>query len=138
MHKLHDKPIAFPDVKTFAELFPEAREYVKDSPPILTVPAWESGTWSDRGRKTQSYLGSYCAIGGEGFEGITVKPSQAVIDFYRDRCLHCSWDTMTFQVHVWDDGRALVCLEHGQIIGSHYLAIIDAKTIPTFKTEASK
>src|SRR5205807_9812344 len=38
-----------------------------------------------------------------------------------------------FEIVDWDDGRALVILSHNVIIGSHYLAIIDANTLPKEK-----
>jgi hypothetical protein len=46
--------------------------------------------------------------------------------------IHIDDDTMNVEVIVWDDGRALVVATHGRIIGSVWLALIDAMTIPAF------
>lgn len=46
--------------------------------------------------------------------------------------IHIDDDTMNVHVIMWDDGRALVVAQHGKIIGSVWLAKIDASTIPTF------
>jgi hypothetical protein len=131
-----DKPIVFQSVKTWGELFKSAKPHEGESPTIKTVRSWDWNT-RKRGPKPTSKLSGYCVI--TGFDdrrvSLHVQPTDLVVYFFADsgRVLHCSWDTMHFEVHVYEDGTALVVLQHGQIIGSHWLAMIDASTIPSFE-----
>lgn len=130
------RKIAFPDVTTFGELFPAAKPRVGECPVLLTLPSWEAGTWSDRAGTTKCYVTSYMAVddvGCIGYRSMQVEAAPAVLDEIKSNMLHGSGDTIHFRVVVWDDGKALVMAEYSQIVGSRYLAIIDAATIPVGK-----
>lgn len=131
--ELNGRKIAFPAVRSFAELFPEVRAHDPKAGNLAEWPSWEAGTWSDRGRRTRSYLGSYLYVSGpdgghRSFTVVTTAPD--LIPWVEANMILGPWDTKHFDVHVWNDGRALVCCTYGQIVGSHYLAVIDAATIP--------
>lgn len=54
------------------------------------------------------------------------------IDAIRSNAIHIDRDTMNAEVIEWQDGRALVVIQRSQIIGSVWLAFVDASTIPAF------
>lgn len=131
------KPIRFPKAKTWDKLFHSATPADGAAPTIEQVTSWDSGTRKGRRATPWTKLSAHCSVDRAGaYEFIHAFPTMLVIDFFKSgNVLHCSYDTMTFNVVIHDDGRALVILQHGQIIGSHWLAFIDAATVPTFKTE---
>lgn len=129
--ELNGRKIVFPDVTTFAELFPTHEPFKSPAKTLLTLPSWEAGTWSDRSRRTTFKVSDYCSIDGpKGYSGLHVTTTQAVLDWIENNMLPCSNDTTHFEVRFWDDGRALVSISHGVIIGSHYLAVIDSASVP--------
>ncbi len=124
MDTLNERPIAFPDVKTLAELFTEVKPGKGESPVIEKMPNWTNG-------KRNCYLTGWLSVSGETERrSFHVKPTEAVIACVRDSMLHGEYDRIHFEAVVWDDGRALVLAQYNQIIGSRYLAVIDAASIP--------
>jgi len=114
--------------KSFSDLFPKTSEWEhgKLNPEtIAEMPGWDS---------REGYtcaLSNYCAINGVGgYHGILVTPSDEVVQYFRDHVLHVPCDTLSFKVVVRDNGTALIIMNHSQIIGSHWLALVDADTIP--------
>lgn len=132
--ELHGKKIGFPEAKALADLFSDVRKPEGESPIVAEWPSWEAGTWSDRSGRTKSRLAGYLSVR-DPYRWYHVTPRPEVVEYVRENMLHCSNDTITFEAVVWDDGRALVIARYGQIIGSHYLAIIDASTIPVAEDE---
>jgi hypothetical protein len=127
--ELHGRKIAFPEAKSLADLFSEIKAPEGTAPIIATFPSWEAGTWSDRGGRSKSYVQGWLNVS-EPRRSFHVQAKPEVIDWIRDNMLHGKNDRVYFEAHIWDDGRALVTAQYNQIIGSAYLAIIDAKTIP--------
>ena len=85
----------------------------------------------------ENEIGTYCRIGVPGSRpSIRVRPKPGVLDAVAGRIVtdddHLSW-----KVVVHDNGLALVILEHGYIIGSHWVAYIDADTIPAAEEVAA-
>lgn len=78
---------------------------------------------------------SYCSVdlsqvGGPRYRSINVKPTEAVLDVVRPRIVTPD-DTLSFQIIAHEQsGKALVIMQHGYIIGGHWLAYIDPATIP--------
>jgi len=129
------RPIAFPHVRTFGELFTEHKPYDKNMKSVMSWPSWEAGTWSDPKRSAVTHLSTYLRVNDRRsdeapFRAFSVKPSIEVIEWIGANTLHVPYDTKTFEIVVWDDGQALVVCAAGQIIANYYLAIIDAATIP--------
>ena len=125
-----DRPVAFPELHDFRDFFPKVSTEKIDGP-LLTLPAWEVGSWSDRKGETVFEVGRYLQVRTPHL-GLWVEELPPFIaDYVREEMLHCSNDHTSFEVVVWNDGRALVIIQHGVIIGSRYLGIIDATTIPT-------
>ena len=127
MTELNGRKIAFPDARSLADLFDDVIQIDPRSglqaPTVATFPSW------DKGNRSKSYLSGYMTVGaGHSFH---VKPKSEVVEFIRNNMLHGSNDRIYFRVVVWENGEALVMAEYNQIIGSSYLAVIDAATIPT-------
>lgn len=129
--ELHGRKIAFPEVQSFADLFDDVKPHGKQARELARLKSWEAGTWSDKAGKTYCTVSGYLSIsGGRRFRSLDVNAKPNVMEYVRSSMLHGSYDTIHFSVTIWKDGRALVCAQYSQIIGSHYLAIIDAATIP--------
>jgi hypothetical protein len=132
--ELNGRKIAFPEVHTFGELFTDCRPAAGESPIVKTWPSWEAGTWSDRAGRSRSHLYGWLSVHASdnlgGWRSFHVSPSPTVVGWIGANMLHGKNDRKHFEIHVWDDGRALVTCQYGQIIGSAYLAVIDAATVP--------
>lgn len=128
-------PLAFPNVKRFAELFDQV-EVVPLHKTTLRPLTLRRPDWRAFGKKTSRRtplvdvpIGPYCGIHGrDGFAHIYVHPAPAVAAFLEENWMGDS--TGCFRVTVRDDGTALVTAEYDRIIGSHWLALVDASTVP--------
>lgn len=135
--ELHGRKIGFPQARSFADIFASAEPYNAKAPPLAVVESWECGTWSDKQRQTRTEIGGYCAIDGQTERrslSVSVKPE--VLEWIKANMLMGPHERITFAVHVWDDGRALVAANYSQISGGSYLAIIDVATVPGMPTPA--
>ncbi len=117
----------------FAGLFESWKPWNRDeeSPLVAVVPSWDS---NERGRHGDTCaLSPYCAVkgpGGGNYSGLSVKPTAAVVDYFKANVLHVASDTLSFSIIVRDNGTALILMEHSQIIGSHWLDIVPADSLP--------
>jgi hypothetical protein len=121
--------------ETNATLAPVAPRIIRNGP--TRGHYYASGTMAPR---KGNEIGPYCTvdtrqIGAEGPRGLAVRATDAVLAAVAPRIVTPD-DSLSFQVIVHgrrDDGReprALVVLEHGYIIGDHWLAYVDPATIP--------
>lgn len=130
------RPIEFPELTGFSDFFPEVEETTGQWPhvyrPLLELESWEAGTWSDRGRTSRFQVSSFLSLSTQKKRRTmeVLRLEGFLEEFIRQKVLHISNGSVSFEVIEWDDGRALVTLQYGQIIGSHWLGVIDAKTIP--------
>ena len=119
------KPLAFPGVKSFGELFTRAREWASKD---LSA----RGTRAKRGGREANIIGGYLTVSGRGgHESMTVTPSPALVTWLSENMLALG-DSISFEIVVRSDG-ALVIAKHSKIIGSRWLAMIDPNTIPRFE-----
>lgn len=109
------------------ELMPASRYW-----PETPVPSWRGD-----GDLVHNEIGSFCSVnmsqlGGPLHRSIAVTITDAALESVRSRIVTDD-DHMGLSVigHA-GTGRALIILNHGQIIGSHYLAYIDPTTIPAY------
>lgn len=117
------RPVLLPGVRSFAEVLEYVGEWIhrpghEPEPAVAVVYGNE--------------ISPYCSVSqaGDRHRGISVKPRDVALDAVRGRIVTDS-DRLSWKVIVHEDrGRALVILEHGHIIGSHWLAYVDADTIP--------
>lgn len=128
--------IEFPNIEDFNELFTEYKIWQSSElshKSLLTLPSWDA--------KPRQYnpptfsVGSYLQFSnGSGqpyrnsLEIIAV--ADCLLDYVKNNMLHVSNDTTHFCVNLWRDNRALITISYGQIIGSRWLAIINAATVP--------
>lgn len=117
------RPLAFPGVRRFEELFPTSSPWVS---PAGRDPG---GVPMTPGKRGSASIGEYLSIR-PAYHGLRVKPSEDVVAYIRAHMLDSEWDTFHFQAVIHDNGHALVIVSHGQIIGSRWLAYIDADTLP--------
>jgi hypothetical protein len=142
------KPLAFPYTK-FSELF-VAHSFDKnglDGPGIGNKYQGDSWTFNDydtrtgRERLETIKIGPYCHGCGPGgeFFSLYVRPTDEVLDWIKANMLPLSRDTIGFEIVVRDEHEALIIAHNNLIIGSRWLALIDATTlpIPPVETEVS-
>jgi hypothetical protein len=106
------RPVAFPDIRTFAELFPIMTTERQAHP-------WDSAEVSNwiQVRSPDGYAHGYAVL------------PQWLIDWIQENMLAVPHDSIYFQVIVRDDVSALVTAQYNQIIGSRWLALIDANSV---------
>lgn len=102
-----------------------------------TIHTWERQSYGRGDRPRPMQLSSFASVrllnGRSVHLDVTLTP-QAIAKIYANT-LHIDNDTMNAEVIVWSDGRALVTVKHGKILGEVWLAKIDAATIPEFPEE---
>lgn len=142
------KPLLLPDARSFADVLEYRGEWDADARPEPrfipeTTPAataWERSAW--RIEPGRNEVGPYCTVdlsqlGGKQHRGIAVRATDAVIDAVAPR-IGTPDDHLSFSVIGHErSGRALVILQHGYIIGDHWVgdhwvAYIDPETIPAY------
>lgn len=64
------------------------------------------------------------------FKTCHAKPTDAVIKYLREAMLAIPNDTISFRLTMRDDGSVLVSARYSTILGSRWLAIIDAEDLP--------
>jgi hypothetical protein len=122
------KPLAFPSVKSFGELFTHAQRW-------SSADLNARGTRLARGGREANTVSGYLTLSGQGRrESMKVTPSAKVLSYLSENMLALK-DSLYFEVHLRDDG-ALVVAKHNKIIGDRWLAMIDSSTIPSFELRA--
>ena len=130
------RKIQFPNLKSFSDFFPKVSPWVhnKSGGSLATFPAMDVGA-SDFDPNATFEVGNYLSVRGPEYQSFQV---DELLDFIREyvetQMLHVDYDRTHFEVVRWPDGRALVLISHGKIIGSRWLGIIDADTIPELET----
>lgn len=80
-------------------------------------------------KKGQAFLETYCGVRGLPFD-LDVTPHDPIIDLLERTMLICDMARIHFQMIVRGQGQtALITAQYGSIIGSHWLAIIDANQV---------
>ena len=125
------RPLLLPDARSFTDVLGYVREWdhatmshnagVVPRPDLRPEPA----------KIGDNEVGPFCSIRlVDSRRSIAVRATQAVLDAVAPRIVTGD-DHLSFQIiEHKGTGRALVILEHGYIIGSHWLAYIDPATIP--------
>jgi hypothetical protein len=153
---MHTPPILLPDVADFAQLAIYCREwdhermssragndpecprpapgYIRDDgaiwsrqDPIHPTAAWLAG-------HTANEIGPFGTIenvDGHPRRSIAVRPTGLTLEAIAPRIVTPD-DHLSFKVHGRPEGRALVVVSHSYIIGSHWLAVVDASTLPAY------
>jgi len=115
----HDKSYLLPDAVSFDELFTVIGEPQR----------WPFTPTIKDTMKISSWIRFRDAAHGHPVE--QVKPSPEVFNALRANMLDLgSRDEVSFEIIVHDNGWALVLVQHSQIIGSRWIAYIDAATLP--------
>jgi hypothetical protein len=135
----HTRPILLPDAQSFADVLEYVSEWdpTRPTPPRIIrhgdVPRGRQGyAAQQRGNE----IGPYCSVdlsqlGGPRHRGIAVRATDATIAALRPQIVTPD-DTLSFKLIGHSDGRVLVVVQHGYIIGSHWLAFIAPETIPEY------
>ena len=128
------RPLALPSVRRFDQLFTSWRPWVSnlsaraERPRGIPIPAVDH---DKRGRPLRRFMeiGPYLTIS-PGHHSFAVTASELTVEAIRRGTISIAYDTISFEVIVWDPTEALVVAKHGQIIGSVWLAVVDPLTVP--------
>lgn len=111
------KPLACPEVTTFAELFPKSAKYEHFKTQFTKQNA-----------RNGARVGNYCArMGGPSLD---VECAGFVIEEIGKRTISIANDELYFQLVDHHNGWTLVVVNYNQIIGNFYLAYIKTDSIP--------
>jgi hypothetical protein len=125
------RPLLIPDARAFSDVLEYVREWDHATmshtsgriprPELLPAPSMIE----------RNEVGPFCSISlTSGRRSVAVVARPAVLDVVAPRIVtdddHLSFEVIEHKGR----GRALVTLQHGYIIGSHWLAYIDPATIP--------
>jgi hypothetical protein len=140
------RTLLFPDIKTFGEVFPEAVPYVPTHgsgeppcPPKWGAIAHATGTITfnvtphpNRREASQMVFSPSLAIrkGGHRYKWAWVKVPDHIIQKVMEFTIVIDHDTMNWEIVIRDDDSALIICNHSQIIGSTWVALIPASTLP--------
>lgn len=124
------KPLVFPEAKSFDDIFESFEEY--DPSPGVMSPIVASFPCEPVMGKAEPPLvvSSHCSVdGGKSYRCLRVQPKSEVLGWIADNMLRIG-DQLSFKVVKRDDGTALIVVTHSCIIGSRWLALVDASTVP--------
>lgn len=121
--------LLLPDVRSFEELLTYHGEW--DAPPSVR-PRPLSRVLPGANR-----LSPYCTVdlsqlGGPAHRSLMATPTGIVLDVLCDRIVTDADELHVSIVGHAETNRALVIVQHGQIIGSHWVAYIDPATVPAY------
>ena len=130
------RPILLPDAHRFDELFAEWHPWELPWSDERRRPASYRTEWLEegrRGRRERAWMtfGPYLSIS-PGHRALWVKPTVRAYEAVLDATIRVAYDTISYEIIVWNPAEALVVAKHNMIIGSRWLAIIDPLTIPGF------
>lgn len=124
-----NRPILLPNARDFSEVLSYVGEWVQSKPGQGCDEA------NGKPRKIgENEIGPFATVdlsqvGGERHRSIAVRATDATIEAVAPRIV-TEDDHLSFQLIAHRDRRVLVVLQHGYIIGSHWIAYIDPATIP--------
>jgi len=129
------RPLLLPDARAFSDVLEYLGEW--DQFKDYESPSRFAGTPPAPRPLGRNLIGPFCTIDlgqldGPPHRSIAVRATDATIDAVRGRIVTPD-DKLSFRL-IGHKGtnRVLVILEHGYIIGSHYLAYIDPATLPAY------
>lgn len=115
------KELMFPKVKDFGELF--------EASPDAAPEVWRFAPDRETGYST---IGNYMAIRSpEGHRSLRVSARPDLRSWIKSHMLGIDFDTFHFEAVVHDDGKTLLIVSYGLIIGSRWLARVDSSTVPS-------
>lgn len=128
-----EKPIRFPEVKTFSGLFGSyIPRRVEGHPALAVVEGPLYDKYHNRRGRDRATISGHCMIsrrdGRRQFIQIT-SLAEGVLSKMKEFIVVID-DSMDFEIIEWEDGLALVTIRHNKILGSNWLAIINFDTVP--------
>lgn len=117
---------AFPGVK-LEELFSSVKPYEPIDPVKISSEGNLRYLCNDPSdRRAYWTIGRYLSgriVDGSSF-ALTVTAAPKLADWIKENMLAINYDTKHFEAIVWTDGRVLLLVNYGQIIGSRCLTIV--------------
>ena len=115
---------AFPEIRTFKEIFPKSCSYKSPAPTLATVNAWDEGE--------PATISGYLYVNDpNNIRSLSVTTKKKIISWMKEDMVFPNGDTIYFEaIFNYGDGTASIWAKHNKIIGSRLLAVIDLSTIP--------
>lgn len=122
----------FKDAKSFFDVFESAVPYDHKQPLKDRLEWTMVGDYKELANHHTSgnVITNYCMVSGKEYRSFHVRPKQEVIEYVRNNMIPVYYDHIYFQVVVRNDNTALITASYNQIIGSRWLALVDADTVP--------
>lgn len=128
-------PLLFPRVTHWDQIFATWTPDKSASPPPYLV----QGLPVEVGRSRRDMeIGPYLVldlhqVGGRSHTGLWVRAHDEVCRALIERTVCFRGETISYQVIVWSPEKTLVTAQHDQIIGHHWLAVIQSATVPGYQ-----
>jgi hypothetical protein len=127
-------PLLFPNVTRWEQLFDQATTDKTQAPPPYIVYGVEAYTPTER-QRGDPQIGPFMTldlrkIGGHSYGHAWVRCVDPLSRALTHFMLMIRGDRITFNLVAWNENQAVVCAHYGQILGSHWIAIIDPYSIP--------
>ena len=119
-----------PHVSTFSEAFSAWAPYVSADPRFPLI--WMNGEKA-KGRKAERMaVSAYCLRRSDGghLDSLNVRPADWVLSRIREGMILVPNDRLHFEIVDHGNGWSLLVVNHGQILGSRWLAYIKTNSIP--------
>jgi len=126
--------LLFPNCSKWEHLFERWTTDKHLAPPPYAIMGVAYNTYDDRYRRDPQ-IGPFMTldlakIGGTRYGSAWVRCHMPVYYGLHQEMLMMRGDQISFQVNAWDAERAVVIAQYSQILGSHWIAIIDPYSIP--------
>jgi hypothetical protein len=116
------KPVAFPKINNFQDLFPLS------TTDKANFPAEKTERLTMKDGKEKMYIGTYCIL--PDHNSCRVAISDCVLTFIKTNMILINYDELFFEVVDHKNGWCLILVSYGQIIGNRWLAYVKKDSIP--------
>ena len=128
-----EKPVHFPEVTDFNDFFTDAKPFKSEDnkPRFLVLDDGKHEEVATRPAGEFMRVGNYLSIRDGG--SLFVKPTEMLFEFIKTNFLFIAYDTIHYEIVDHGEGKGLLIVSHGQIIGSRWMTQeLELATVPNF------
>jgi len=126
--------LLWPEADSFRDLVYDVRE-IEDLSNYRSTAAHafdveDPYSRAKRKKRGRAELSSFCSVSGGGERRhFDLKPHGRLVELVKENMMLLPDYTINLEVHIYEDGLALVSAHYNQIIGSRWIALVDAGTV---------
>lgn len=126
--------LLFPNVSRWGQLFEQWSTNKAQAPKPYVVLGVPANHYEDRERRDPQ-IGPFMTldmskVGGSHYGSAWVRARMEVHFALHQEMLFSRGDTISYQVNAWGHDKAVVIAQYSQILGSHWIAVIDPYSVP--------